>query len=137
MSSVNKAILVGNMGADIEAKPMSNGGMMGKFGFATSKKVKGEDKTTWHNVVVWDDKKVEYLQKYAKTGTKLYIEGEIETRSYEQDGTKKYITEIVVGRFDSRIQILGNGRGNDEVVKPAGPGADAKPSYGIDDEVPF
>lgn len=132
---LNKAILIGNMGADIEVKPLTEG-KMGKLRLATSKKVKGEDRTQWHNVIIWDEKKVDYLASYAKTGTKIYVEGEIETRQYEQDGQKKWITEIVVGRFDSKVQILAGGRSPEEAGMADRPVANAH-DPDMHDEIPF
>ena len=135
MSSVNKAILVGNMGADIEVRTTQSGIKVGNVRIATSKKVKDQDRTQWHNVILWDDRKIDYLERFSKTGTKVYIEGEIETRKYtDKAGVEKYITEIVVGKFDSKVLILANGRGNDEVKQPSAAEPQAE---GFDDEVPF
>lgn len=136
MSSVNKAILVGNMGGDIEVRTTQSGIKVGNMRIATSKKVKDQDRTQWHNVILWDDRKIDYLERFSKTGTKVYIEGEIETRKYtDKNGVEKYITEIVVGKFDSKVLILANGRSNDEVKQPS---AAAEPqAEGFDDEVPF
>lgn len=132
----NKAILVGNMGSECKVTETS-GGKVGKFSLATNKKVKGEDRTTWHNIVIWDDVKIDYLTKYAGTGAKILVEGEISNRSYEQDGVKKWMSEVIVGRFDSKVQILdsrnsdgSNGGDSDhEAARPV--------SADLDDSVPF
>lgn len=99
MSGVNKVILVGNVGKDPEVKYISEGVAVAKFPLATSetyKKADGtrEEKTEWHNVVLWRGL-AEITEKYIRKGKQVYIEGKIQTRSYEQDGVKKYITEIV------------------------------------------
>lgn len=138
MSSINKAILVGNMGAEIEVRTTQSGTKVGSLRIATSKKIKDQDRTQWHNVVIWDERKIDYLERFSKTGTKVYIEGEIETRKYtDKNDVEKYITEIILGKFDSKCLILANGR--DEAKPSSGGGRDdqAPPAEGFDDEVPF
>ena len=136
MSSINKAILVGNMGADIEVRSTQSGTKVGNLRIATSKKIKDQDRTQWHNVIIWDERKIDYLERFSKTGTKVYVEGEIETRKYtDKAGVEKYITEIVLGKFDSKVLILANGR---EEAKQPSAGSDAPPAEeGFTDEVPF
>lgn len=131
MSSINKAILVGNMGKDIEVRTTQSGTKVGKFSLATSKKIKDQERTQWHNVIVWDERKIDYLERFSKTGTRLYVEGEIETRKYEKDGRDNYITEIVLGKFDSKVLIVSNGR--EEAKQPS----EAAPEPELNDEVPF
>jgi len=90
---MNKAILIGNVGKEPELRKTQSGISVANFSLATSKKVKGEDKTEWHRIVAWD-KLAEIIEKYVKKGDKIMIEGEIETRDYEKDGRKVYTTEI-------------------------------------------
>lgn len=90
---MNKAILIGNVGKQPEIRKTQSGISVANFSLATSKKVKGEDKTEWHRIVAWD-KLAEIIEKYVNKGDKLMIEGEIETRDYEKDGQKVYTTEI-------------------------------------------
>jgi single-strand DNA-binding protein len=98
--SVNKAILIGNLGSDPEVKTTSTGKQVASFSLATSERYKdkttGEAKsvTEWHNVVLWGNL-AEVAGKYLRKGSKIYLEGKIKTRSYESNGAKKYITEII------------------------------------------
>ncbi|NUM31651.1 MAG: single-stranded DNA-binding protein [Bacteroidetes bacterium] len=100
----NSVRLFGNVGQDPEIKTLENGNKLAKFSLATTEKFrdsKGEitEETTWHNLVVWG-KQADTIEKYVKKGEKLLIEGRLTNRSYEaKDGTKKYITEIVVNEF--------------------------------------
>lgn len=106
--SVNKAILVGNVGKDPEVRYLDEGTAIAKFPLATSETYKnraGErvSTTEWHNVVLWRGL-AQVAEKYVKKGTQLYVEGRIKTRSYDdQEGNKKYITEIV----GDQMQLLG------------------------------
>lgn len=99
--SVNKVILIGNLGSEVELRNTGSGKQVASFSLATSEQYKdkttGEKKsdTTWHNIVLWNGL-AEIASKYLKKGSKAYIEGKIKTRSYESgNGEKKYITEII------------------------------------------
>ena len=100
VSSMNKVILIGRLGQDPELKYTPNGSAMAKFSIATSEKWKNKDsgnqevKTEWHNIVVWG-KTAEFAGEWLKKGQLVSIEGKLQTRSWEQDGVKKYMTEIV------------------------------------------
>ena len=100
MSSVNKVILIGNLGKDPEVRYLEGGIANAKFPLATSEtwkdKTTGEkkDRTEWHNIVLWRGL-AEVAEKYLKKGDKVFIEGRIQTRNYEKDGQKKYFTEII------------------------------------------
>lgn len=106
--SVNKVILVGNVGKDPEVRYLEKGVAVAKFPLATSETYKGKDgekvtATEWHNVVLWRGL-AETVEKYVKKGSQLYIEGKIRTRSYDdKDGNKRYVTEIVA----DLMQMLG------------------------------
>ena len=97
--SVNKAILVGSVGRDPEVKHFDGGAVKASFSLATSECFKSksgeyEEQTEWHNIVCWG-KTAEMVEKYVAKGTQLYVEGKIQTRSWEgQDGNKRYTTEI-------------------------------------------
>ncbi len=110
--SVNKVILVGNLGNDPEVRTMQNGGEVCNLSVATSDSWKdkntGEkrEKTEWHRVVIFSPGLVSVCKNYLKKGAKVYLEGSVETRSWEQDGQKKYTTEIVLKNFDSKLVML-------------------------------
>jgi single-strand DNA-binding protein len=99
--SVNKAILVGNVGRDPEVRTVGTGGRVAQFSVATSRRWTDknnvqQEKTEWHRIVAWDKpfNLADLVEKYVRTGDRIYIEGEIEYRSWEKDGETKYITEI-------------------------------------------
>lgn len=106
MASVNKVILVGNLGRDPEMKSTNNGLQIAKFSLATSEKRNDEERTEWHNVVAFGNQ-AEIAGQYLKKGSKVYIEGSLHTSNYEKDGEKRYRTEITCRNFqflDSKPQ---------------------------------
>ena len=104
---INKVILVGRLGADAEVKQTSKGDSMANLSLATNKKFKDDEKTTWHKIVVFDPRIADNMGKYAKKGTMLYVEGEIETRSYKDaSGNARYVTEVVVPRFSGVVRMV-------------------------------
>ena len=106
---INKVILIGRLGADAEVKQTSKGDSMANMSLATNKKFKDDEKTTWHKVVVFDPRIADTMGKYAKTGTLLYVEGEIETRSYKDaNGNSRYVTEVIVPRYSGVIRMVGS-----------------------------
>ena len=110
--SVNKVILVGNLGADPEVRSMQSGDKVVNLSIATSEswkdKATGErkEKTEWHRVVIFNQGLVNVAQNYLRKGSKVYIEGQLETRSWEQDGQKKYTTEVVLKAFNGQMIML-------------------------------
>ncbi|MGL5260812.1 MAG: single-stranded DNA-binding protein [Bacteroides sp.] len=108
--SVNKAIILGNVGQDPDVKSLDNGIKVANFSIATTERgytlkngTQVPERTEWHNIVVWRGL-AEIVEKYVKKGTKLYIEGKIKTRSYEdQNKAKRYITEI----YAEQLELLG------------------------------
>ena len=109
MSSLNKVIILGNLGKDPEIRTTQSGKIVANFSVATSEKYKdsaGEkiEKTEWHNVVLWG-KLAELAEKYIKKGSKVLIEGKLQTRSWETDGGKRYTTEII----GSNMVFVGGG----------------------------
>lgn len=103
MASLNKVQLIGNLGKDPELKYTPNGTAVCSFSIATTrtytdKDGNKQDKTEWHNIKVWQ-KQAEIAAEYLRKGKQVYIEGRLETRSWEQDGQKKYATDIIAERF--------------------------------------
>lgn len=98
--SVNRVILVGNLGKDPEVRHLDGGSTIAKFPLATSESYKDRNtgerikQTEWHNIVLWRGL-AEVAEKYLKKGNQVYIEGKLKTRSWDSDGVKKYITEVV------------------------------------------
>ena len=113
VGSVNKVILLGNLGRDPDIRSMQSGSKMASFSLATSKRWKDratqeqKEKTSWHNVVVFGDGLVDIVEKYVKKGSKIYIEGELQTRKWQdQDGNDKYTTEVILQGFNSNLTLL-------------------------------
>lgn len=137
--TVNKAILVGNVGKDPEIRRNQAGDPVATFSVATSEHWRDDhgerhERTSWHRIVVTNKHLVTgVVEKYITKGKKVFVEGAIMTRSYDKDGEKKYITEIVVGPFHSTLQI---------VERFVGTSAGDEGSYGakhddMDQEIPF
>jgi single-strand DNA-binding protein len=144
--SVNKVILVGNLGKDPEVRYTQTGSAVANFSIATSEQWndrdgKRQERTEWHNIVVWG-KQAEHCGQYLSKGRQVFIEGSIRTRSYDdKSGNKRYITEIIA----QRIQFLGSGGGTrgpqqcmdtggvDDIAM-GGMGGGQPPS---DDDIPF
>ncbi len=115
--SVNKVILIGNLGKDPEVRTMQNGGKVVNLSIATSEtwrdKNSGErqEKTEWHRVVIFNEKLGEVAEKYLKKGAKVYVEGSLQTRKWtDNSGAEKYSTEVVLQRFRGELTML-DGRG--------------------------
>lgn len=110
--SVNKVILVGNLGADPEIRTMQSGSEVANLSIATSEswkdKASGErkEKTEWHRVVVFNEGLVKIAKSYLKKGSKIYVEGQLETRSWESQGQKKYATEVVLRPYRGELTML-------------------------------
>jgi single-strand DNA-binding protein len=158
--SVNKVILVGNLGRDPEIRSTQDGLRIANLSLATSEtwrdKASGErkEKTEWHRVAVFNDRLVEVIEKYVKKGAKLYIEGQLQTRKWtDKEGQDRYTTEIVLGRFNGQLTMLDGRSGGegfsgspDDDVAPAPRAAAGGMSRGggrapatqdLDDEIPF
>ncbi|NOZ94219.1 MAG: single-stranded DNA-binding protein [Acidobacteria bacterium] len=139
---INKVILVGNVGNDPESRALPSGTTLCKFRVATTEprfkdRETGEPHTEWHNIVAWG-KLAEICGQYVRRGMQVYIEGRIRTRTYEQDGQKKYFTEInadVVEFLSRRDGPAGGGGGRST---PSSPPDDAGGTFPADnDDVPF
>jgi len=155
--SVNKVILVGNVGADPEIRRTQDGRPIANLRIATSEswrdKNSGErkEKTEWHRVVVFNEGLCKVIEQYVKKGAKLYIEGALQTRKWtDQSGVEKYSTEVVLQGFNSTLQMLdsrGGGAGassgggdygdDDYGSNRSSGGGKANFAADLDDEIPF
>jgi single-strand DNA-binding protein len=112
--SVNKVILIGNLGKDPEVRSMSNGGEVVSFSIATSEtwndKQSGDrkEKTEWHNIVIFNENLGRVAKQYLRKGSSVYVEGQLQTRKWtDQDGRDRYTTEVVLQRFRGELTLLG------------------------------
>jgi len=162
--SVNKVILVGNLGRDPEVKSMQDGRSLVNMSIATSEtwrdRNSGErkERTEWHRVVIFNDKLAEVAQKFLKKGAKVYLEGQLNTRKWtDQSGQERYTTEVVIPRFGGSLTMLdgrsggggGDGGGMDDDYGGAMSGGGGMSSGGgggraaprgkaeLDDDIPF
>lgn len=159
MGSVNKVILIGNLGKDPEIRTLNSGDRVANLRLATTEswrdKSTGEkkEKTEWHSVVIFNEHLVKTAENYLRKGSSVYVEGQLQTRRYtDQQGAEKYSTEIVLQRFAGELTMLG-GRSEDDGFRGGGAaesrperpggmagrgGNDQAKSYrDLDDEIPF
>jgi single-strand DNA-binding protein len=158
-NSVNKVTLIGNLGKDPEVRSAQSGMKIVNLAVATSDswndKMSGErkEKTEWHRVVIMNEQLADIAEKYLKKGSKVYVEGQLQTRKWTDNaGQEKYTTEVLLGRFNAQMVLLdrpsGGGGTSDEYepraaaparapTKAAASGWDTRPSNDIDDEIPF
>lgn len=150
--SLNKVTLIGNLGKDPEIRSTSDGRELANFSIATSEnwkdKMTGErkEKTEWHRIVVFNEGLVGVIKNYVKKGSKLYIEGQLQTRKWtDNDGNEKYTTEVVLQGFNSSLILLDN-RNSEAGFSSAGASSAGSKSSGgsnnfenseLDDEIPF
>lgn len=113
MPGVNKVILIGNLGKDPEIKSFQNGGRIANFTIATSEtwkdKMSGDrkERTEWHNIKIDNENLVRVAEQYLRKGSKVYLEGQLQTRKWQdKEGNDRYTTEIVVGRFKGELELL-------------------------------
>jgi single-strand DNA-binding protein len=161
--SVNKVILVGNLGRDPEVRRLNSGEPVVNLRIATTEswrdKASGErkERTEWHNVVIFNENLAKVAEQYLRKGSKVYVEGQLQTRKYtDQSGQEKYSTEIVLQRYRGEMTLLdsrGGGQGASEggrdysgtdfgsaspmERRPAPQGGGGKYSSDMDDEIPF
>jgi single-strand DNA-binding protein len=158
MAGVNKVILVGNLGADPEARSLNNGGEVVNLRVATSEQWKDRDgnrqeRTEWHQVVIFNENLGKVAKSYLRKGSKVYLEGQLQTRKWtDQSGNDKYTTEVVLQRFRGELVLLdargegggsgggygdefggGSGGGSQRQQRPQPAAFDAD----LDDDVPF
>jgi single-strand DNA-binding protein len=127
--SVNKVILIGNLGRDPESRSFSNGGKVVKFSLATSetwtRDGDRQERTEWHNVVIYDEKLGDVAQRFLRKGSKCYIEGAMQYREYDDsNGQKQKIAEVVLQRFRGALTLLDSREG--------GGGGGGRGGYGED-----
>ena len=149
--SVNKVILVGNLGRDPEVRTFQNGGKVCNLRIATSETWKdrntGErrERTEWHSVAIYSEPLVRIAEQYLRKGSKVYVEGQLETRKWQdQSGQDRYTTEIVLRPYrgeltllDSRADAGGNGGGGPAPEPQGGGGYGGPAPSDLDDEIPF
>ena len=143
--SVNKVIIVGNLGRDPEIRSLNSGDKVCNLSVATSEswrdKATGEkkEKSEWHRVVIFNDNLVTVAEKYLRKGSKVYIEGQLQTRKWtDSSGQEKYSTEIVLQKFRGELQILDSkGEGQGQAPAQYGSSQPAQVAADIDDEIPF
>jgi single-strand DNA-binding protein len=155
--SINKVILVGNVGRDPEIRNAQDGTKIANFSVATSEtwrdKATGErkDRTQWHRIVIFNDRLADVAQQYLRKGMKVYVEGQLQSRKYpdKETGQEREIFEVVISRFKGDFQMLdsrgggaaaesGNG-GMSESARPGGRAPQKQPAGGkdFDDDIPF
>jgi len=163
--SVNKVILIGNLGKDPEVRTLNSGDRVANLRIATSEtwrdRTSGErkERTEWHQVVIFNDNLVKVAESYLRKGSTVYIEGAIQTRKYtDQSGAERYTTEIVLQKFRGELTMLGGrgggaegggdeggysgggsggGGGGFNPGKPAQGGGGPRENFDLDDEIPF
>ena len=140
MSSLNKVQLIGNLGNDPD---IINEGKIAKFSLATSEswkdKASGErkTKTEWHNIVVYNEGLVGVIQQYVKKGSKVYVEGQLQTRKWEdKDGATRYTTEVVLQGFNSTLTMLGE-KNSSQASSTSSNTPSTNTSTEPDDDIPF
>ena len=158
MAGVNKVILVGNLGADPEARSLNNGGEVVNLRVATSETWKDRDgnrqeRTEWHQVVIWNENLARVAKNYLRKGSKVYLEGQLQTRKWQdQNGADRYSTEVVLQRYRGELVLLdpreGGGQGGGGYNQGGGYGGggggqqQSRPQPAafdtdLDDDVPF
>lgn len=141
--SLNKVTLIGNLGRDPEFRSTNEGKEIANFSIATSEswkdRVTGErkEKTEWHRVVIFSEGLVRVVKNYVKKGSKLYIEGQLQTRKWtDSEGNEKYTTEVVLQNFNSSLVLL-DSRNNDSAGMTNSPSPSKESFDNLDDEIPF
>lgn len=146
--SVNKVILIGNLGADPEVRALPNGGKVVNLRIATtdSWKDKGsgerKEKTEWHRVVIFNEGLAKVAEQYLKKGSKVYLEGSLQTRKWQKDGVDQYSTEVVLNNFGATLVMLdgkqdGGGRDSVEEETKSAPQNGARVPSDDSDSIPF
>jgi len=152
--SVNKVILLGNLGGDPEVRSMANGGRLASFSLATSTKYRNKetqemvDKTEWHRVNIFNEKLADICEKYLKKGSKIYIEGQLQTSKYtDKNGVEKFSTAVVLANYSGVLTMLGTSNQSgfsqqsdqiesaaDEAINPI---EDNSTATKLEDDIPF
>ena len=156
VGSVNKVILLGNLGRDPEIRSMQSGKKMAAFSIATSKRWKDKntqeqkESTSWHNIVVFNEGLVDVIEKYVKKGSKIYVEGELQTRKWQdKDGNDRYTTEVILQGYNCNLTLLDSRNSNSQVSDNSQEMDQSKPiednsfrnqsgdSDDLDEDIPF
>ena len=153
VGSVNKVIILGNLGRDPEIRSMQSGSKMASFSIATSKRWKDKstqeqkEKTSWHNIVVFGDGLVDIVEKYVKKGSKLYVEGELQTRKWQdKDQNDRYTTEVVLQGYNCNLTLLDSRNNSNNVdqqpssndqISDNSPSVESVDSQDSEDDIPF
>tara|TARA_B100000700_G_scaffold103961_1_gene117411 strand:+ start:2290 stop:2748 length:459 start_codon:yes stop_codon:yes gene_type:complete len=149
--SLNKVMLIGNLGADPVIRQTQDGKRLAQLSLATSEswkdKATGEkkEKTSWHRIVIFNDGLAGVVENYVKKGSKIFVEGQLQTRKFtDQDGNEKYTTEVVLGNYNGTLTMLDSRGGNTESMGAIDSDvnqdmASSQPpaDLDIDDEIPF
>ena len=150
--SVNKVTLIGNLGKDPEVRTAQDGSKFVNLSVATSEswkdKMTGErkDRTEWHRVVIFNDRLSEVAERYLKKGSKIYVEGQLQTRKWtDNNGQERYSTEVILSKFRGELTMLDGRSGGSDGSSMVGPSDDfaalsssgGKSAGGFDDDVPF
>ena len=147
--SVNKVILIGNLGRDPEVRTFQNGGKVCNFSIATSDTWKDrnsgerQERTNWHNIAIFNENLAQIAEQYLRKGSKVYVEGQLETRKWQdQAGNDRYTTEVVLRNFRGELTLLDGRRENNnsnfsENASIDDESSDKVLTNDIDDEIPF
>ena len=149
--SLNKVMLIGNLGADPVIRQTQDGKRLAQLSLATSEswkdKATGEkkEKTSWHRIVIFNDGLAGVVENYVKKGSKIFVEGQLQTRKFtDQDGNEKYTTEVVLGNYNGTLTMLDSRGGNtesmgaiDSDVNQDRTSSQPPADLDIDDEIPF
>ena len=147
--SVNKVILIGNLGRDPEVRTFQNGGKVCNFPIATSETWKDrnsgerQERTNWHNIAIFNENLAQIAEQYLRKGSKVYVEGQLETRKWQdQAGNDRYTTEVVLRNFRGELTLLdGRSENNNsnfsETASIDDESSDKVLTNDIDDEIPF
>ena len=147
--SVNKVILIGNLGRDPEVRTFQNGGKVCNFSIATSETWKDrnsgerQERTNWHNIAIFNENLAQIAEQYLRKGSKVYVEGQLETRKWQdQAGNDRYTTEVVLRNFRGELTLLdGRSENNNsnfsETASLDDQSSDKVLTNDIDDEIPF
>ena len=156
VGSVNKVILLGRLGKDPDIRSMQNGKKVANFGIATSKRWTDRDtqekkeKTSWHNVVVFNEGLVGIVEQYVKKGSQIYIEGELQTRKWQdQEGKDRYTTEVILQGYNCNLTLLDSRNQSNNSVESQSEsmqgnsisddsfGSNSSDSSDLDEDIPF
>lgn len=154
MSSVNRVAILGHLGADPDARDLANGGRVVNLRVATSESWKDkngerQERTEWHSVVIWNEHLADVAERYLRKGSKVYVEGQLQTRKWtDKDGQDRYTTEIVLQRFRGELVLLDKREDGEAATKRAASSTAArKPARatydnwpdrgGLDDDIPL